>query len=78
MAGQPTGTVTFLLVQDIIRAWHESGWTPMRRLGTPADVGNAVALLCSEAAGWITGQVIDVDGGSFVMNPGLPLQIQQG
>lgn len=50
----------------------------MRRLGTPADVGNAVALLCSEAAGWITGQVIDVDGGSSVMNPGLPLQIQQG
>jgi len=65
-------------VQDIIRAWHESGWTPMRRLGTPADVGNAVALLCSEAAGWITGQVIDVDGGSSMMNPGLPLQIQLG
>ena len=27
------------------KAWHESGWTPMRRIGTPADIGNAVALL---------------------------------
>lgn len=64
--------------QDLIRGWHESGWTPMRRLGTPADVGNAVALLCAEAAGWITGQVIDVDGGLSVMNPGLPLPLQLG
>ena len=35
----------------------------MRRLGTPADIGNAVALLCSKEAGWITGQLIAVDGG---------------
>jgi NAD(P)-dependent dehydrogenase (short-subunit alcohol dehydrogenase family) len=65
-------------VQDMIRGWHESGWTPLRRLGTPADVGNAVTLLCSEEAGWITGQVIDVDGGASVVNPGLPLEIQRG
>src|SRR5438445_10235770 len=29
-------------VFQAIRAWHESGWTPMRRVGTPADIGNAV------------------------------------
>src|SRR6202023_2958611 len=40
--------------QDGIRDWHRGGWTPMGRLGTPADVGNAVALLCSEEANWIT------------------------
>ena len=44
--------------QDLIRNWHASGWTPMGRLGTPEDVGNVVALFCSELAGWITGQVI--------------------
>ena len=64
-------------VQNTIRNWHEQGWTPMGRLGTPADVGNAAALLCSEDAGWITGQVIAVDGGSSLMDPALPLEIQQ-
>lgn len=66
--------------QDMIRAWHqgEAGWTPMGRLGTPADIGNAVALLCSEDAGWITGQTIAVDGGLSLMDPGLPPAIQRG
>ncbi|MGC2182634.1 MAG: SDR family oxidoreductase [Terriglobales bacterium] len=64
-------------VQDTIRNWHEEGWTPMGRLGTPADIGNAVALLCSEEANWITGQLIDVDGGASLMDAHLPLEIQQ-
>src|SRR5438876_8944593 len=41
--------------QDLIRNWHERGWTPMRRLGTPADVGDVVALFSSDEARWITG-----------------------
>ncbi len=65
-------------VQTGMRAWHLAGWTPMGRLGTPADIGNAVALLCSEEAGWITGQVIAVDGGASLMNPDFPLEIQRG
>jgi NAD(P)-dependent dehydrogenase (short-subunit alcohol dehydrogenase family) len=64
-------------VQAGIRDWHEYGWTPMGRLGTPADIGNAVSLLCSEEAGWITGQLIAVDGGASLMDAGLPLEIQQ-
>jgi NAD(P)-dependent dehydrogenase (short-subunit alcohol dehydrogenase family) len=63
--------------QTMIRDWHKSGWTPMGRLGTPADIGNAVSLLCSEEAGWITGQTIAVDGGSSLMDAALPLEIQQ-
>jgi enoyl-[acyl-carrier protein] reductase III len=63
--------------QDAIRQWHQSGWTPMRRLGTPADIGNAVSLLCSPEASWITGQLINVDGGAGLMNALMPLDVQQ-
>lgn len=64
--------------QALIRDWHTRGWTPMGRLGTPEDVGNVVALLCSERAGWITGQVIYADGGASLMNPEVPPEIQIG
>jgi NAD(P)-dependent dehydrogenase (short-subunit alcohol dehydrogenase family) len=64
--------------QELIRNWHARGWTPMRRLGTPEDVGNVVALFCSEEANWITGQVIYADGGASLMNPEVPPEIQLG
>ncbi len=63
--------------QQRIRDWHESGWIPMGHLGTPADVGNAVVLLCSEEAGWITGQTLAVDGGASLMETIMPLEMQQ-
>jgi NAD(P)-dependent dehydrogenase (short-subunit alcohol dehydrogenase family) len=62
--------------QTGLREWQERGWTPMGRLGTPADIGNAVALICSEEAGWITGQMIDVDGGASLVDAHLPLEFQ--
>jgi 3-oxoacyl-[acyl-carrier protein] reductase len=34
-----------------------------RRLGTAQDIANAVVFLASEQAGWITGQILSVDGG---------------
>lgn len=36
---------------------------PMRRLGKPDDVAGAVSFLCSEDAGYVTRQVISVNGG---------------
>ena len=36
---------------------------PMRRMGLPSDIAKAVGFLASEASGYITGQVISVDGG---------------
>ena len=40
--------------------------TPLGRLGTPADVAAAVVFLASDAAAFITGQIIGVDGGLAV------------
>lgn len=41
--------------------------TPMQRFGTPREVAGAVLFLTSEAAGYITGQTLPVDGGFSVM-----------
>ena len=38
---------------------------PLKRLGTPQDIADAVAFLASPGAGYITGQVIAVNGGMY-------------
>ena len=63
---------------DIARKWHGSGWTPMGRMGTPADIGNVVGLLCSPDASWLTGQTLHADGGACLADTLLPLEIQRG
>ena len=40
--------------------------TAVGRLGTEADVANAVAFLCAEESGFVTGVVVDVTGGSYM------------
>ena len=36
---------------------------PLRRLGQPEDIADVIVFLASEAARWLTGQVIKVSGG---------------
>lgn len=42
---------------------HHAGLTPVRRVGRPSDIANACAFLVGEDAGYVTGQVIGVNGG---------------
>jgi NAD(P)-dependent dehydrogenase (short-subunit alcohol dehydrogenase family) len=63
-------------VQRAIKSWHESGWCPARRTGTPQDVANAVMLICMGESSWMTGQIFHVDGGASIMDTVFPLEIQ--
>lgn len=38
--------------------------SPLSRMGQPEDITGACLFLCSDAAGWLTGQTIVVDGGT--------------
>ena len=55
--------------QDIIDAYHDA--IPLRRYGSEAEIASVIHFLCSEAASYVTGQVIAVDGGFEATGIGL-------
>ncbi|MEG6505776.1 3-oxoacyl-[acyl-carrier-protein] reductase [Nitratidesulfovibrio sp. 1201_IL3209] len=55
--------MTAKLTDEIRAAYIEA--IPLRRLGSPQDIADAVAFLASDKAGYITGQVIAVNGGMY-------------
>jgi NAD(P)-dependent dehydrogenase (short-subunit alcohol dehydrogenase family) len=66
------GLVKTQLAQALWEAGEEkiSSRLPARRLGEPADIANAALFLCSDAASWITGETLVVDGGSLCIASG--------
>ncbi|HNP98717.1 MAG TPA: 3-oxoacyl-[acyl-carrier-protein] reductase [Bacteroidia bacterium] len=53
--------MTAVLAEDTVKQWREA--IPLKRGGTPDDVANAVIFLASDMSTYITGQVLNVDGG---------------
>ncbi|MBL0342505.1 MAG: 3-oxoacyl-[acyl-carrier-protein] reductase [Bacteroidetes bacterium] len=53
--------MTGVLNPEVVKQWREA--IPLKRGGTPEDVANLVVFLASDKSAYITGQVINVDGG---------------
>jgi NAD(P)-dependent dehydrogenase (short-subunit alcohol dehydrogenase family) len=47
--------------------------TPMKRLGQPSEIADAVAYLLSSAASYVTGEILVVDGGRMTLNYTVPV-----
>lgn len=53
--------MTEKLGEEVIKGWRDA--IPLKRGGTPQDVANACVFLASDLSTYVTGQVINVDGG---------------
>ncbi|MCB2020804.1 MAG: SDR family oxidoreductase [Burkholderiaceae bacterium] len=67
------GTIATELAQQAVLGSDEArarimSRTPMKRLGEPAEVADVAAFLLSDAASYMTGQIVYVDGGRMSLN----------
>jgi 7-alpha-hydroxysteroid dehydrogenase len=67
-----TSALEVVLTDDSLREQMETA-TPLRRLGTPEDIGAGVLYLCSDAGSYLTGKLLEIDGGLTHATLGLGL-----
>ena len=67
-----TSALEIVASNDALRGPMEKA-TPMRRLGDPLDIAAAAVYLASPAASFLTGKMLEVDGGLIVPNLDLPI-----
>ena len=72
------GTIATELARQAVLTSDEArlrilGRTPMKRLGEPGEVADVVAWLLSDAASYVTGEIVSVDGGRLALNYTVPV-----
>ena len=69
-----TGNVLFLFqYMSTSASWH-----PLGRVGTPAEVASTIVFLASDAASFISGATVTVDGGIAQTAAWTPSELAQG
>lgn len=68
------GSVMSASLKDTLREHKEmrdeiTNHTPLHRIASPGEVAHAVQFLCSDAAGFVTGEIMTVDGGRTLLDP---------
>ncbi len=71
------GTIATVLAKNAVLGSEEAkarimSRTPLRRLGEPKEVAAVCAFLASDAASYITGEIVAVDGGRLALNYTMP------
>lgn len=62
--GVAPGLIATAMAKEL--QFNGTGDVPMKRLGTPEDVAEAVRFLCTDRSGYMTGQILDVNGGQLM------------
>jgi 7-alpha-hydroxysteroid dehydrogenase len=68
-----TSALGVVMANDEVRTKMEQA-TPLRRIGDPDDIASAVLFLSSPAGSYITGKMLEVDGGLQYPNFEIPLE----